>query len=207
MSTKANCFVRAFDRPIPRAVPGTARFLPMLIVAGLLCQFVGAQRIQAAPVPIQIWPPALGGLTVAPASVTLTQSQSQTFSATMTDTGYTAVTWSLSPPVGSISPWGLYTAPASIWGSQTVTVIATSVANPTESASATVTLNPVEPLTGAPAHPLRVVAPRARFFPGITTTTLAQPLAPRGPPGGPPWRERLCVPVSQTPTLAGATVN
>ena len=170
MSTKANCFVRAFDRPIPRAVPGTARFLPMLIVAGLLCQFVGAQRIQAAPVPIQIWPPALGGLTVAPASVTLTQSQSQTFSATMTDTGYTAVTWSLSPPVGSISPWGLYTAPASIWGSQTVTVIATSVANPTESASATVTLNPVAPLTVAPASVILTQSQTQTFSATATNT-------------------------------------
>jgi GH18 family chitinase len=81
-------------------------------------------------------------VTVAPPSVTLTQSQTQTFSATVTNTGNTAVTWSLSPVVGSITATGLYTAPASISSSQTVTVKATSVADPAKSATANVTLTP-----------------------------------------------------------------
>jgi hypothetical protein len=79
-------------------------------------------------------------VTVAPASVTLTQSQTQTFSTTVINTGSTAVTWSLSPLVGTISSAGLYTAPSSILMSQTVTVTAQSVAAPTKSASSTVSL-------------------------------------------------------------------
>src|ERR1017187_8927080 len=81
-------------------------------------------------------------VTVTPAGVTLTQSQAQSFTAAVTNTGNTAVTWSLSPLVGSITAAGLYTAPASITSSQTVTVKATSVADPTKSVTAAVTLNP-----------------------------------------------------------------
>jgi hypothetical protein len=72
--------------------------------------------------------------------VTLTQSQTQAFTATVANTSNSAVTWSLSPAVGSISTAGLYTAPASITAGQTVTVKVTSVPNPAISASATVSL-------------------------------------------------------------------
>jgi hypothetical protein len=61
----------------------------------------------------------------------------------------TAVTWSLSPVVGSITAAGLYTAPASISSSQTLTVKATSVADPTKSATATAALNPPVSVTVA----------------------------------------------------------
>jgi hypothetical protein len=84
-------------------------------------------------------------VTVAPDGATLTQSQTQTFSATVTNTGNTAVTWSISPVVGSITAAGLYTAPDSISGSQTVTVTAISVTDSTKTATATVTLNPRDP--------------------------------------------------------------
>jgi GH18 family chitinase len=99
-----------------------------------------ADPTKSASATVTLNPPM--NVTVAPASVTLTQSQTQTFSATVTNTGNTAVTWSLSPVVGSITAAGLYTAPASITSSQTVTVKATSVADPTKSATAAVTLTP-----------------------------------------------------------------
>ena len=75
-----------------------------------------------------------------PSSVTLAPSQTQAFTATVTNASNTAVTWSLSPSVGSISVAGLYTAPASIASEQTITVTATSVADATKSASASVSL-------------------------------------------------------------------
>jgi trimeric autotransporter adhesin len=50
------------------------------------------------------------------------------------------VTWTRAPNLGTISAAGLYTAPAIITTSQTVTVTATSVADPTKSATAAVTL-------------------------------------------------------------------
>jgi len=93
----------------------------------------------------------LVSVTVSPASVTLTQSQTQSFAATVTNAGNTAVTWSLSPVVGSVSAAGLYTAPASIASAQTVTVKATSVADSTKSATAAVTLNPPVNVTVSPA--------------------------------------------------------
>ena len=55
---------------------------------------------------------------------------------------FRSVTWSLSPNVGSISTAGLYTAPASITSTQTITVTATSAADTTKKGTATVTLNP-----------------------------------------------------------------
>jgi hypothetical protein len=99
-----------------------------------------ADPTKSATATVTLNPPV--SVTVTPASATLTQSQTQSFSATVTNTGNTAVTWSLSPVVGSITAAGLYTAPASIASSQTVTVTATSVADPTKSVTASVTLTP-----------------------------------------------------------------
>jgi hypothetical protein len=79
-------------------------------------------------------------IALTPSIVTLTSSQTQAFTATVAGTSNTTVTWSLSPAVGSISAAGLYTAPASIAGPQTVTVSATSVADSSVAASATVAL-------------------------------------------------------------------
>src|SRR5450759_4920986 len=59
-------------------------------------------------------------------------------------TSNTAVTWTLIPSSGpgTLSSSGLYTAPASIPSMQTVSVIATSVADSTKTSSATITLTP-----------------------------------------------------------------
>ena len=120
MPTKANGLVKPFFRAIPRAVMNTTRFLQMLIVAGLLFEFSGPQRIQGA---LAQTAPAMA---VSPGSVALGPAQTQRFSVANSN-----VTWFLSPMVGSITAAGLYTAPASITSSQTVTVTATSVAAPT----------------------------------------------------------------------------
>ena len=76
-------------------------------------------------------------VTVTPTSVTLLASQTQQFTANQ------AATWSLSPAVGTITAAGVYTAPSSIPAAQTVTVRATGVADPTISATATVSLTPI----------------------------------------------------------------
>jgi hypothetical protein len=79
---------------------------------------------------------------VAPATITLGPSQSQQFSASLSGTSNPNVTWSVSPSsVGSFSN-GLYQAPATINSQQTVTVTATSSAQPTQSGSAIITLVP-----------------------------------------------------------------
>jgi hypothetical protein len=94
-------------------------------------------------------------VSVSPPTATLGQSQTQLFSATVTGSTNTAVTWSLVPAgVGSISTGGLYTAPASITASQQVTVKAVSNADGVTSGTATVTLNP----PGGTFTPIRVNA-------------------------------------------------
>jgi parallel beta-helix repeat protein len=122
----------------------------------------------AATTTVTLNPPV--NVTVTPATVTLTQSQPQSFSATVTNTGNTAVTWSLSPLVGSITAAGLYTAPASIASPQTVTVKATSVADPTKSATATVTLNPPVNVTVAPASVTLTQSQTQSFSATVTNT-------------------------------------
>ena len=75
-----------------------------------------------------------------PGSVTLAPSQTQTFTASVSGTSNQGVTWSLSPAVGSISATGLYMAPAAVPSPFLVTITATSVSDPTQSASATITI-------------------------------------------------------------------
>lgn len=67
------------------------------------------------------------------------------FSAQVVFNQNTAVTWSISPLLGTISATGLYTAPPAIAAAQTVTVTATSLADPTKSIASTMTL--LGPLT------------------------------------------------------------
>src|ERR1022692_44737 len=81
-------------------------------------------------------------LAVSPTSFVLRASQTQQFKATVTGTGNTAVTWSINPKVGTITAAGLYTAPASISSLPNVSVIATRGANSSETATATVNLQP-----------------------------------------------------------------
>lgn len=84
--------------------------------------------------------PAIIGISVSPSTASLSAGQRATFTASVSGTSNTAVTWSMNPPVGAILN-GVYTAPASITTSQSVTITATSVAESSKSASATVTLN------------------------------------------------------------------
>src|SRR5665213_71886 len=77
------------------------------------------------------------GLTMRPATVSLGAGASATFAASVTGTGNTAVAWSLSSAVGAVVN-GVYTAPATIGSPQTVTLTASSVADPTKFATATI---------------------------------------------------------------------
>ncbi len=108
-----------------------------------------AAGLNTATAPVTVT--ATVGITLAPGSATLNPSQTQQFTASITGTPNTAVTWSLSPSLGSISSSGLYTAPATISSSQNITVTATSAANPSKQASATVALS--APATPAPPTP------------------------------------------------------
>ena len=89
-----------------------------------------------------------------PTSVTLLSNQNHQFTATVSGTSNTGVTWSAA--AGSVNASGAYTAPA-VTTQTNVIVTATSNADSSKSASATVTVNPLS------TQPL-----------AITTTTLPQ---------------------------------
>jgi hypothetical protein len=96
----------------------------------------------AAGATVSLAPPPIS-VALTPGSVTLAPAQTQAFTAAVTGTSNNTVTWSLSPAVGSVSAAGLYTAPTTVPYPNTVTITATSVADPTKSASAGVTIVPV----------------------------------------------------------------
>ena len=96
-------------------------------------------------------------VTVSPGSVELIAGEKQQFSATVTGTGNTAVTWSASgagcsgAACGTITSNGVYTAPANVPSPPTVTVTATAVANGSTTGNSTVTLVPSVSVSVSPA--------------------------------------------------------
>jgi len=85
---------------------------------------------------------------VTPTSVSTSVGGTQQFAASVTGTSNTAVTWTASgtgcsgATCGAISSTGLYIAPATVPSSAIVTITATSVSDPSKSASASVTIVP-----------------------------------------------------------------
>jgi hypothetical protein len=79
---------------------------------------------------------------VQPATVTLQTTGTQNFSAQVSGTTNTAVTWMVPGGTlyGTITPTGLYSAPATVPNPAQVTVMAISQADPTKSGTATVTV-------------------------------------------------------------------
>lgn len=99
----------------------------------------GATTRLHAQITISTAPPSSVSLTVSPTSTTLVSGSTQQFTATVQGTSNTAVSWSST--AGTVSSSGMFTAP-SVSVTTMVTVIATSAANTTKKASATVTVNP-----------------------------------------------------------------
>src|SRR5580700_7329470 len=83
-------------------------------------------------------PAAAISVSVSPTTATVASGGTEQFSAQVTSTSNTAVTWSATS--GTVSTTGLFTAPT-VTATKTVTVTATSAADNTKSASATVTVN------------------------------------------------------------------
>ena len=106
-------------------------------------------------------------VSISPKSATLAEGAKQTFTATVTGTTNTSVTWSATG--GTISSKGSYTAPAT---AGTYTVTATSKANTTVSASATVTVTPpVVTVTISPTAASLVVDTSQQFTAKVTGTS------------------------------------
>ncbi len=111
----------------------------------------GSATVLVAPAPPVV------SVTVVPAAATIVAgSGTQAFAATVSGTNSTAVTWLVNgvtggnATFGTISAGGLYAAPAGV-PSQAVTVTAVSVADPTRSSSAAVTVTPPVTVAVSPA--------------------------------------------------------
>jgi len=86
-------------------------------------------------------PPPPVTVTVAPSTAEVRVGQMQQFTATVIGSGNTSVIWSIDETGrGSISTSGLYTAPGSVPGSPTATIRARSVADPSKSGTAALTI-------------------------------------------------------------------
>lgn len=112
-------------------------FLPGFCVAAAVC--VAACGGGSSPPPQIV-------VTIAPTSATVTAGQTKQFTATVTGTTNTAVTWQVNgvaggtATFGTITTTGLYEAPAQVPNPATVTVTAVSQANTAKSASASITV-------------------------------------------------------------------
>ena len=121
---------------------------------------------------VTITAPAVA-VSVSPASATVLIGAAQQFTATVTGAVNTAVTWSVNDvtggnaTVGTISSAGGYTAPDSAPTPNTVTVKATSVADTTKFAAATVTISSavsITALSATSAQPLSLITITGSVF-------------------------------------------
>ena len=108
-------------------------------------------------------PPSTVSISLTPQAPSLTAGQSKQFTATVSGTTNTGVTWSLNPAVGTVVN-GLYTAPATVASATKVKIVATSTADTTKTASSTISI------AASPAAPAPSVSPvTVSVAPGGTT--------------------------------------
>jgi Fe-S cluster assembly iron-binding protein IscA len=116
-------------------------------------------------------------ITVAPATAQVLTGAQQQFTATVTGTTNTAVTWSVTgsgcsgAACGTISTSGLYTAPSTVPTPNGVKVTATSVADKTKAASATVSIIQAISVSVAPAAVQVVVGDSQQFTATVSGTS------------------------------------
>ncbi len=130
-----------------------------------------ADPTKTASATISLVPPApVAAISVTPSSASLTGGQSVTFTPTVTGSSNTAVNWSLSPAVGTVTN-GVYAAPAVISLQQTVTVSAASAADPTKIATASVTLLPSVSVSVSPTSASLTPSQSQQFSVSLSGTT------------------------------------
>jgi hypothetical protein len=131
----------------------SSSFPPFLFL--LLTPLLAACGTSSASSPSNQTPPPSGSVAVSPASANIRAGSTYMFTATVTGSSNTGVSWSVnsapgvSSTLGTIDSSGNYTAPAALPSPNTVSVTATSAADSTKSSSSAVTLlNPTPALTG-----------------------------------------------------------
>ncbi|MBV8673798.1 MAG: hypothetical protein JOZ33_10220, partial [Acidobacteriaceae bacterium] len=116
-------------------------------------------------------------VSISPTSATVNAGLQKQFTATVQNTSNTAVTWSVSGPgcsgaaCGTVSSSGLYTAPAKVPSPAQVFVTATSIADPTKSSTATVTVIPPVGVAVTPPTAQVLTGAQQQFTATVTNTT------------------------------------
>ena len=132
---------------LARALYGVHFLLLLVGISQILlgCASGGPGGIVTPPPPPTPPPPAIS-VVVSPTSATLLLGNAQTFTATVSNTTNSNVTWSVNgvaggtAATGTISASGVFTAPADLPSPATVSVTATSQADATKSATAQITV-------------------------------------------------------------------
>src|SRR5712672_3344165 len=106
-------------------------------------------------------PSSTVAVSATPATATVALGKTQQFTASVTGSSNTTVTWSVAGGAsnGTIAATGLYTAPTTVPNPAQVTVTATSQADSTKSASATVTVSAVSPAGSVSVSPSAATVP------------------------------------------------
>ena len=136
----------------------------------------GAVTTAAVQLSVTAAPPIT--VSVAPAAANVPATTTKQFSAAVSGTNNTAVTWTVNgvaggnSTVGTISNGGLYTAPAAVPSPATVTIQAISAANAASAGTATVTVQPPPPppvLVSVAPTPISVAPAGAQQFTATVT--------------------------------------
>jgi hypothetical protein len=145
------------------------RFLPLVMFAAIVWAGCGGGNKST---------PAAGvAITISPTTASVAGGATQQFTATVTGSTNTAVTWQVNGEnggdaiIGTVSSTGLYTAPNVLPSTTTVAVIATSQADTTKAAPATVTLTaPAVTISISPASATLAAGATQQFTPTVTVT-------------------------------------
>jgi hypothetical protein len=123
---------------------------------------------------VTITSPILVTVSVTPSNISVNTGAQQQFTAKVTGTSNTAVTWSITgigcvgQSCGTISQTGLYTAPPILPSPSFLNVVATSVADPTKSGSATVTIVALISVTISPTTATVVTGGKQQFTASVS---------------------------------------
>lgn len=141
----------------PTTVTATFTFLPTTAV-GTNNVYVVTANGNSNILPFSVMPASTQTVSLSPAAATVFPSGTQQLSAAVTGPGNQALTWSLTPNIGSLTVQGnnaVYSAPSVIFAPQSVVVTAQSVSQPSASDSTALLLVPNVTLSlSAPSGPL-----------------------------------------------------
>ena len=124
---------------VPMGTPNGDGIAVVLSIGGVISNTITTSIQSGMPSGVQV--------SVTPLSASLLTGATQQFTAAVSSAGNSSVTWSVNgvpggnPSVGTISPAGLYTAPAMASGSNLVFVAATSAADSTTAGTAVIAVS------------------------------------------------------------------